>query len=380
MSQKRDFVERASVAGANISALCREFEVSRQTGHKWLKRFKEDGYAGLEEVTRRPLSTPLATAEDVVVAIVGARAAHPSWGPRKLVVVLRKQLGELAPSERTIARVIERFGQVRKRAKRRALSIVERAPHVEAKSSNDVWTIDFKGWWRTGDGSRSEPLTVRDAYSRFVLCVRLMPTRGADVRAALEPLFRKHGVPRAIQCDNGTPFISSASPAGLTALSAWWVSLGIAVARSRPGCPQDNGAHERMHRDMASDLQASPSWDARRQQRACDKWRQDFNSMRPHEALKGKTPAEVYTPRIVRPSVQVPRYQGGWLIRRVLKSGHVAVAGQRYSVGCALRGHLVALEPTGGLAHRIWFYDLDLGSLELCPSDDLISRAMSQVA
>ncbi len=161
MSSKIAFIEEATKPDANIAELCRAHGISRQTGHKWLKRFRARGYDGLEEHSRRPKSSPLATGEEVVAALLAARVAHPRWGPRKLLGVLRSQSGDATPSEKTIRRVLERFGQVRRRRRRRELSVVERAPQVTASASNEVWTIDFKGWWRASDGSRCEPLTVR---------------------------------------------------------------------------------------------------------------------------------------------------------------------------------------------------------------------------
>ena len=270
MSLKLEFVEREA-KGEKIAALCREYGVSRQTGHKWVKRFKEQGYEGLEERSRRPKSVPLATAEELVVATLGARGAHPRWGPYKLHVLLRRRFGEQTPSKRTIARILLRANKIRERRKRAPISVVERAPTVTADSPNDVWTVDFKGWWRTLNGDRCEPLTVRDAASRFMLAAVVTSTKKRDVRPVFERLFRRHGVPRAIQCDNGSPFVAVQARAGLSGLSAWWVSLGIRILRSRPGCPQDNGGHERMHSDVRADVQARPAANRDEQQRAIDR-------------------------------------------------------------------------------------------------------------
>lgn len=368
MSSKLEFAERASAKGANIAALCREFGITRQTGHKWLKRFREQGPDGLDEQSRRPKATPLATAEEVVAAIVQAREAHPRWGARKLAVVLQRKLREQAPSERTIHRVLERFGKLRKRRQRRALDVVDHAPDVKAGAPNDVWTVDFKGWWRTSDGERCEPLTVRDAFSRYVLAIQLLEgTSTKAVRPAFEKLFERHGVPKAIQCDNGSPFASVQGRAGLTALSAWWVSLGIQIVRSRPGCPQDNGAHERMHADMAGDLEASPADSRRAQQRACDRWRQQFNHVRPHDALKGRTPSDVYVNSTRRPRVRIAMYPPGWLVQTVRKSGDVRTRTGNYYVSGALVGQRIGLEPLHGLRWRAWLYDVNLGELEMAP-------------
>jgi putative transposase len=365
MSLKMEFVERAT-AGASVSALCREYGISRQTGHKWLRRYREQGYEGLEEESRRPKSAPLATAEEVVASILALRESHPRWGARKFVHLLRKEFGEAAPSERTIVRVLKRFGKVRSRAARRGASLVERAPEVVAKAPNDVWTIDFKGWWRTVNGDRCEPLTVRDAYSRFVLATVLLErTDTAHVRAVMTRLFSKHGVPSAIQCDNGAPFISVRARAGLTKLSVWWISLGIKVVRSRVGCPQDNGAHERMHADMAADLQRAPERSKASQQRACDRWRQEFNHVRPHEALQGKTPAELYRSSPTKLKPRAPVYPAAWTVRRVSSSGHVGL----YFVSSALAGQTIALEPLDALRWRVWFHLVSLDTIEFAADD-----------
>jgi putative transposase len=370
MSLKIDFVERAR-KGENLSKLCREFGISRTTGHKWVRRFREHGYAGLEEESRRPKSAPLATAEDIVLAVLEAREKHPSWGPKKLEVVLRRRFLDQAPSERTVARILKRAELVRAKRKRRPVSVIERVPHVQAERPNDVWTVDFKGWWRSLDNSRCEPLTVRDAFSRFVFAVVLCTTKAVDVRPVFEQLFRRYGVPRAIQCDNGTPFISVRAPAGLSKLSAWWVSLGIQLVRSRPACPQDNGGHERMHRDLRRDVQLAPANTREHQQRALDKWRQEFNQVRPHEALDGKTPAEVYR-SAQKAEAPLANYEYDSALRRarVSSCGTFNLCGARHFLSEALAGHDVALERVNTLQVRVWFHGIDLGLIEVEPVVD----------
>ena len=284
MSSRMEFVERAK-KGESISSLCREFGISRTTGHKWQKRFQEKGYEGLEEETRRPKSTPLATGEDLVMAVLEARDKHARWGPRKLQGILRRRFGEQTPSERTIARILRRADRVRERRARRPPNVVNRAPQVHPQRCNEVWTVDFKGWWRARDGERCQPLTVRDAFSRYVLAVHQCQSTTDAVREVFERLFARHGVPEAIQCDNGTPFVAVRARGGISQLSAWWLSLGIRLVRSRPGCPQDNGGHERMHVNLAGDLQNEPAATRQAQQREFDRWRQEFNHVRPHDAL-----------------------------------------------------------------------------------------------
>jgi transposase InsO family protein len=370
MSLKMEFVERVT-AGEKIAPLCREFGISRTAGHKWWKRYKEQGYAGLEEQSRRPKSSPLATAEELVLATLQARQAHPRWGPRKLHLLLRRRYADQTPAVRTIARILKRANLVRERRKRAPISVIEQAPAVKASRSNDVWTADFKGWWRVLDGTRCEPLTVRDAASRLVLAMVATPTSVEAVRPIFEQLFRRHGVPHAIQCDNGPPFIAVRGRAGLSALSAWWVSLGIRVVRSRPGCPQDNGGHERMHADVCAEVQTNPASTLVEQQRRLDRWRQDFNHVRPHDALGGKTPAEVYKPvERRRPVVKPYDYPARFYVRRTDVRGYVRFRNDACLVGHAFAGLDIGLEVLDALRVRLWLHDLDLGIIETLPSVD----------
>jgi putative transposase len=370
MSLKMEFVERVA-GGEKIAPLCREFGISRTAGHKWWKRYQEQGYAGLEERSRRPKTSPLATAEELVLATLQARDAHPRWGPRKLYVLLRRRFGDQTPAVRTIARILKRANKVRERRKRAPISVIELAPTVKACAPNDVWTVDFKGWWRVLDGTRCEPLTVRDAYSRFVFTLAASPTTGVAVRAVFEQLFRRYGVPNAIQCDNGPPFISVHSRAGLSALSAWWVSLGIRVVRSRPGCPQDNGGHERMHADVCAEVQADPAETIAAQQKILDRWRQDFNHVRPHEALGGKTPADVYkVAEKRRPTTAAFDYPKRLYVARVNRQGRVRFRHDDCTVGLAFAGLDIGIEVIDAMHVRFWLHDLDLGAFETIPNVD----------
>jgi putative transposase len=366
MSSKMQFIEAASQPGANISQLCREHGVSRQTGHKWLKRFHDRGYWGLGEESRRPRSSPGMTSEAVVKAVLQLRDRHPSWGPRKLAIVLGRDLGDDGPREATIARLLKSAGKVRRRRPPVRVWHVDGRPHVEAKAPNDLWTIDFKGWWRAKNGERCEPLTVRDAMSRMVLAVVVVSkTRGDVVKRVLERLFQEHGTPLAMLMDNGSPWISTRARGGLTTLSTWLVSLGIRLYRSRPASPQDNGGHERMHRDL-DELRLSPGASRKAQQPLCDKWAMDFNHVRPHEALEDKTPAEVYGHPLPRPAIErIPTYPPGYITRRVLANGRIALDGDRVPLGRPFAGQLVGLHYESGLRWRAYFFESDLGTIEI---------------
>jgi putative transposase len=380
MSEKLKFIEKAGAPGANISALCLEYGISRQTGHKWLRRFRADGYPGLVEESRRPDSSPLTTGEEIVVRLLELRERHSTWGADKLSRVLRREIGDEAPSKSTVSRILCRLGRLKRRRPPVRVWSVDGKPRVEVHGPNDLWTVDFKGWWRARNGDRCEPLTVRDAFSRKVLAAKLVEsTRGEIARGEFERLFRRHGVPLAIQSDNGTPFVCTRGRGGLSRLSVWLLSLGIRVIRSRPGCPQDNGGHERMHRDMA-ELQTSPAHSRRAQQRKCDRWVVDFNEVRPHDALGGKTPAEVYRDSERRSLVPLePSYPAGWTTRRVSRSGTISIDDDVVHVSTALAGQTIGLKKEGLLRWRARFFELDLGILEIVPFvEDLAANRLAE--
>jgi transposase InsO family protein len=374
MSLKLKFVEQAGAPGANIAALCREYGISRQTGHKWLRRYRSDGPLALVEQSRRPHSSPLSKAEDIVAAIVELRDRRPSWGPDKIARVLAVRFGREAPSRSTVARVLKRLGKVKRRRPVARLWTVDQRERVEVRAPNELWTIDFKGWWKADNGQLCEPLTVRDAYSRYVLAARLVgnKTRGT-VKYVLRQLFKEHGVPLAIQCDNGSPWVSLQARGGLTRLSAWLISLGIRLIRSRPGCPQDNGGHERMHRDLR-ELQLKPARSRSAQQRGCDRWLVDFNHVRPHAALGGKTPAEVYRVTEKRPiAMALPNYPPEWRTRRVETTGAICFDGDRIFISIALARRLIGLRYEGGLRWRVYFFAVDLGTIEVASLNGVAS-------
>ena len=371
MKLKEKFVLKALEPDRCMKALCGEYGVSRQTGYKWVERFKAEGLPGLEERSRRPRGSPIATSGEVVLQVLELRRKY-GWGPKKLHKLLGKRLkAKEVPSRRTIARILERAGEAKKRRQGQpVVTAAEGAPRPEVKGPNDLWTVDFKGWWRAKDGARCEPLTVRDAHSRFVLCtVVLSSPKVEPVRQVFERLFEQYGVPKALLSDNGNPFACTRALAGLTELSAWWVSLGIEVLHSRPGCPQDNGGHERMHADMLA-LEAKSAAGLEAQQVACDGWRQEFNHIRPHESLQMKTPAEVYQPSGHQRHTQGPRvmttsYPEGAIFRRVVRTGYFSWQGRTVFVSRSLRGHTVAVVCGQDGWGKVMFYRLVLGRFAL---------------
>ncbi len=368
MKHREEFVLRALEPNANIADLCREYAVSRKTGYKWIGRFKKLGVAGLEDESRRPRDSPHATAGTVVEEIVRLRVAHPTWGPKKLKPLLEAIHGK-APSLNTIARVLTRTG-LSHAVKRTRRAFAEpdggRLP-VHVRAANDLWTVDFKGWWRTGDQARCEPLSVRDAFSRFVLELRALPdTRTESVRARFIRLFKAHGSPKAILVDNGPPFGTTQNPLGLTALSAWWWSLGIQVHHTRPAKPQDNGGHERMHADIANEVETSRMLNIRAQQAVLDRWRHEFNHHRPHEALGQRPPAAFYkrSARRWSPHYKPPKPRNA-AERRLGNRGQVFFRGESTFISGALAFQTVALEPLDMATYRVWFGHLLIGWLRV---------------
>lgn len=368
MKLRHEFVLKALEPRANISELAREHGISRKTAYKWLERFRERGVVGLEDLSRRPHSSPLRASGEAVLEVLRLRERHPTWGPKKLHVVLgRIVAGDDLPSVRTIARILERAGEVVPRRRPSPRSRPGEAPQTAVEKPGDLWTVDFKGWWNASDGARCEPLTVRDAASRFVLCARLMSdTSGEAVQAVFEQLFADHGLPRAIQVDNGPPFACTRARCGITRLSAWWVALGVRVVRGRPAHPQDNGAHERMHLDMRYEVEDAGAADQVAQQRKLDTWRQEFNHVRPHEALGQRTPATVYR-KSPQPYIgpRAPCYPAHATVRTVCSSGRIRYRGRLVRVGQGFSGYAVGVVPIDDTAIRIQFYELDLGLFPL---------------
>jgi putative transposase len=289
MEQRVEFVLRA-LRTENFRALCREYGISAKTGYKWQERFLRLGLGGMEEESRRPHSHAEQLGEAEVCAIIGLKMAHPRWGPRKIRELYLRQHGAVA-SESSFKRVLERAGLTEKRGRRRVVVEGGRlSSGRRAQAVNEVWTVDFKGWWKIKEG-RCEPLSVRDEYSRYVLELRkLEDGRSQTVQRSFERLFERHGLPEAIRSDNGSPFASVQTLHGLSRLSAWWVALGIDLERGRAGCPQDNAAHERFHRDVSIELEGL----GEETQEGLDLWRQEFNYQRPPEALQMRCPGEVY--------------------------------------------------------------------------------------
>jgi transposase InsO family protein len=360
MDQRIEFAVQA-LRTDNFRALCAQYGISPKTGYKWRERLLRRGTEGLAEASRRPRSHADQLSPEVVCEMVRLKNLHSYWGPRK-IRALYLRLHGTAASESSFKRMLARAGLTEPRPRRRAAAATgQLRSERKGQAPNEVWTVDFKGWWYDPARQRCEPLTVRDEHSRYLLELRRLPdARTETVRLCFERLFEQYGLPAAIRSDNGAPFAHTQALFGLSRLSVWWVALGIDLERSRPGHPQDNGGHERMHRDIASELEPRTA-----EQAALDLWRKEFNHERPHEALGMKCPAEIYQ-RSSRAYAGTPKditYEGMYG-RRVNKHGRVKWEGAEIFVSGSLRGWSVGLKPLADGKVEVWFGRLKLGWLD----------------
>jgi transposase InsO family protein len=365
VDERLKFVAAALEEQHSVTALCRAFGVSRKSAYKWIARYRDYGPEGLLDRSRAPKSSPQRIAAVVEQLVVATRKRHPTWGPKKIAEVLLAKAPELdVPSRATIANVLQRHALVRKRAPRPQPASYA-SPLKHATQPNDVWCVDFKGDFRTGDGRRCFPLTMTDAFSRYVLCCQaLRGTRTAPTKDVFEEIFNEYGLPFAIRSDNGTPF---SSPGGLSALAVWWIKLGIRPERIKPGRPQQNGRHERMHRTLKEETARPPKASLKAQQRAFDRFTQTYNDVRPHEGIAMQRPRDLYRPSSrsmpkFLPDVQYPRH---FERRRVNASGEIKLNGKAFFVTRSLRAEELGLEPLDDGLWAVHFGMLQIGSLDV---------------
>lgn len=362
VNERVKFVAAAQSGRSSMSELCARFGVSRKTGYKLLQRYAAQGIDGLRDRSRAPRTSPNRISEKLEALILRDRKAHPTWGSKKLLVVLRKQCAaDELPARSTVDAVLKRAGLVQAR-RRRVRRQPAWPPRVEALAPNDVWSIDYKGWFRVGDGARCDPLTVNDVFSRASLeCRALVAPKLEDVRSRLEVLFRKLGMPKAILSDNGPPFGSSGL-GRLSRLGVWLLRLGVQPLFIEPGRPDQNGRHERFHETLKRECASPPRASIRAQQAAFDEFRRHYNEERPHEALGMRTPAELYqaSPRKLPPSLPEHAYPVGVETRRAHRDGSIHFCGHYVFIGQALAYELLGLVP---IDHERWH--VYLGSMRL---------------
>lgn len=363
MEERMRFIVTHREALYSMSELCRRFGISRETGYTWLARYEAaQSPEALVDRSHAPQRCPHKISDEVAEAVLALRRKHPSWGPRTLLAHLEKLKPERSlPAPSTVGDLLKREGLVQPR-RRRAKPGQSPGGAVRTERPNQVWTADYKGEFRTLNGKYCYPLTIQDAHARFLLaCDALLSTGTEEARRSFERVFREYGLPEVIRTDNGVPFASS-TPLRLSRLNVWWITLGITPDRSRPGCPQDNGRHERMHRNL-NVARFPPGADQAEQQVKFDAVREELDYVRPHHALEMKTPAEVYVPseRAMPERIPAPEYPAHCEVRRVRRVGSIRFRGHELFLSEPLAHHAVALEEIADGVWSIFFYHVLLG-------------------
>lgn len=348
-----------------MTELCARYGISRNTGYKWRERFQALGVAGLAEHSRAPLSSPNETAPTVIEKILAEHTRY-GWGARKILKRLQTMDPTVSwPARSTISDILERHGRVRRRRSRTHWKHPGAAP-LQTTAPNQVWTIDFKGQFRMRDGIYCYPLTIVDHFSRYVLCCQSFPDVRADgVQRELRRLFRAHGLPDAIRSDNGAPFASNGIH-GLNRLNAWWLQLGIAHQRITPASPQENGAHERMHRELKAKVTKPAAANAKLQQRVFNTFVHTYNHVRPHEALQDETPASRWraSPRSFPSRITPPTYPGHFEVRRVSSAGTFRLHNGQQFLSQALNNEMIGLEEVQDGVWNVLYYETLLGRFD----------------
>lgn len=357
-----EFVGRL-MRGERMTDLCLEYGISRKTGHKLKKRYERQGVEGLVDQSRAPKVIPHRTPPELVELVLAERRTHPSWGPKKLKHVLEQRSGHGFPAVSTLGDMLVRHGLIEPRPRRVRYKSQGSGRLRTAVGPNEVWCMDYKGQFRLGDRSYCYPLTTTDLYSRYLLgCDGMVAISDEQARESFEHLFRECGLPTVIRSDNGVPFASTGL-AGLTQLSAYMLRLGIELERIRPGHPEENGQHERMHLTLKRETTRPPRANLLQQQQRFDDFQVEFNEQRPHEAIGMKCPAELYTPstRLYPDTLPEPSYPLHDDILTVGPHGHINLLGTKFYLSAALVGHHVGIREEDDARWLVTFMAIDLG-------------------
>ena len=348
-----------------MSDLAYRYGISRKTAYKWIERYEGDPAHGLADRSRAPHQHGRAMADDLRDAVLALRRAHPRWGPKKLRAILRERAPRQTwPAASTMGDLLRREGLSQPRRRPRYLVPLTH-PLAAAAAPNDVWTADFKGWFRTGDGTRCDPLTILDACSRLVLCCRIVSPTDLGVRPWFERTFRAYGLPHALRTDNGPPF-ATPGPAQLSQLAVWWLKLGIQLDRIDPGHPEQNGRHERFHLTLQEEATTPPAETPRQQQARFDRLRREFNTVRPHEALGQQPPSRVHvaSSRPYPTRLEDPWYDATHEVRRVRHNGEIKWRGDLVFVSAAVRREVVGIAETERGDWIVRFMHVELGRID----------------
>ena len=366
MDQKRLFIADYLTRSFTIVELCERYGVSRPTGYKWIDRFLNYGYAGLDELPRRPTRCPHRTPDGVTEIILRLRRKHPSWGAKKLLKILsQRHPNREWPARTTICNILSRHGLVEHKRRRRYPGHPGK-PDTSMKHPNDTWCADFKGEFKTRDGIYCYPLTITDGCSRYLLeCRALYSTDHTRAQPVFKRVFQTFGLPRIIRTDNGTPFATTAI-GRLSRLSVWWIRLGIFPELIQPGRPQQNGRHERMHKTLKRETTRPPAATLRGQQIRFARFIEEFNNVRPHEALDQETPASVYSesPREYPSRLPAPDYPAHFEKRLVSRNGGFRWRSTRVPISHTLEGQYVGLEEVDEAKWDVYFGHVRLGQMD----------------
>jgi putative transposase len=363
MHQRTLFIADHLRGTRSVTELCAEYGISRKTAYKWIDRYIRRGPSGLEDRSRRPRTTPTATPAPIVDALIALRHRHPTWGPKKLLAYLRRRHPAL-PGRSGTAALLKRRGLIRRRTPRRVIGHPGK-PTALIVAPNQVWCADFKGQFRMGNGRYCYPLTVTDAFSRYLLgCHGLPSTAVQGTKPIFTRLFQEYGLPQYIRSDNGVPFATN-TLARLSRLSAWWIRLGVFPQLIEPGRPQQNGRHERMHRTLKQEATRPPAHAMSPQQRRFDRFRREFNEERPHEALDQRTPASVYqpSPRPMPSKLPPLEYPDRFEVRYVSANGGIRWNKAWVNVSTTCIGEYVGFEEIDDGIWNVYFGGLRLGRL-----------------
>jgi transposase InsO family protein len=367
MYERMQFVVEALGGAFTMTELCERYGVSRKTGYKWVERHRRTGFDGLMELSRRPRHSPQATSREVAERIVALRRHRPRWGAKKILDRLRIVEPELVlPSRTTAHEILKRAELVRARRRRSARGVNALVGDgALAQRPNECWTTDHKGQFRVGTGELCYPLTIADAFSRYlVACDALPNTSSARARPVFERVFREHGLPERMLSDNGPPFGSTAL-LGLSRLAVWWLKLGIEVTRIERGHPEQNGGHERMHRTLKEEAAQPPARTWRGQQQRLRVFRREYNDERPHDGLGGQTPASAYTPSPRPFTKETPGldYPVHYKRRQVRANGTIKWRGRHLYLAEVLGGEPVGLDEISEGIWAVHFASLELGRI-----------------
>jgi transposase InsO family protein len=366
MNERVKFVAAMLEAEESFGELCERFGISRKQGYKWKERYEAGGVLGLADRSRAPHTHPHAVSREIQQLLVAARRKHPRWGPKKLLVIVRRQHPRVElPAASTVGAILKKQGLVgRVRRVRRSDPYKDRLGPYDGP--NRVWCADFKGHFSV-DGERCSPLTISDGFSRYLLaCKALRSTICAPVKRWFEATFREFGLPDAIRTDNGPPF-STLAPGGLSRLAIWWIHLGIRPERIMPGRPDQNGRHERMHRTLKAETARPPASSMRAQQARFDRFRDEYNDVRPHEAIGQATPSTLYRPALrvfprVLPELEYPDH---FEICRTYANGVISWRGSQWYLSGCLEDEWVGLEELDNDRWRVFFGPVLLGILDV---------------